>query len=246
MSAKNRRILFGIFGITAILSGLLLVWIFFAKDPVIEAFSNREELVKFVQRQGIFGPIFYILLQIFQTIIAPIPGNIVGAVGGFLFGTWGILWTTIGSTTGALIVFCLARKYGRELVLKLVKQKDLGRFDKIPEDRAGFVFFLFFLIPGLPDDVISYAAGLSKVPISKLVVLWAVGRLPAVVVTNYIGMGVEEGDLGRVAILLGASAVIVAVIALENKKIIKFFEKKTKREKSKSPKKSGSREKKKG
>lgn len=185
---------------------------------------NSEAIVNFVNSAGPFGPLAYILVQILQTIIAPIPGNVVGAVGGFLFGFWGILWTTIGSAIGVFIVFYLAKKYGRKLVLKLTKKKDLGKFDKIPEERAGTIFFMLFLIPGLPDDIISYAAGLSKISIPKLLVLWVVGRMPAVIVTNYIGMGIEEGKLVETGILLGVSALIVGIVAINNKKIVSFVE----------------------
>ncbi|MBR3180546.1 TVP38/TMEM64 family protein, partial [Candidatus Saccharibacteria bacterium] len=82
---------------------------------------NSETIIQFVQSAGPLGPLAYILVQILQTIIAPIPGNLVGTVGGFLFGVWGILWTTIGSAIGVLIVFILAKKYGRRIILKLLR-----------------------------------------------------------------------------------------------------------------------------
>ena len=186
---------------------------------------NSETIIQFVQSAGPLGPLAYILVQILQTIIAPIPGNLVGTVGGFLFGVWGILWTTIGSAIGVLIVFILAKKYGRRIILKLLRRKDLGKFDEVPEERAGLIFFLFFLIPGLPDDLISYAAGLSKVSIPKLMLLWIVGRMPAVVMTNFIGMGLEEGDYRKTIILIGVSGIIVVLVALKNKEIVSFVEK---------------------
>ncbi|MBQ3430539.1 TVP38/TMEM64 family protein [Candidatus Saccharibacteria bacterium] len=187
---------------------------------------NTDVIVSFVNSAGPLGPLAYIFVQILQTIIAPIPGNVVGAAGGFLFGIWGILWTTIGSTVGVFIVLLLTRKYGRKIVMKLTKKKSLGRFDKLEEDRAGTIFFLLFLIPGLPDDIVSYAAGLSKIPIPKLLVLWVIGRMPAVVMTNYIGMGIEEGALGKTAILLGISALVVGFVAIKSKEIIDYLTRK--------------------
>lgn len=51
--------------------------------PLISLLSNRDKLVASVQSFGPFAPLLYILLQITQTVVAPIPGQIVGSVGGF-------------------------------------------------------------------------------------------------------------------------------------------------------------------
>ena len=105
------------------------IWDIAAGGPLTQLFNNREELLKIVQDLGPLGPLAYIGLQILQTVIAPIPGNAVGAIGGLLFGWWGILWTTIGATIGAAFVFWISRRFGRKLVEKLVKKESLDKFD---------------------------------------------------------------------------------------------------------------------
>ena len=160
---------------------------------------------------GILGPLAYILLQIAQTVFAPIPGNVVGGVGGFIFGWWGILWTVIGSAIGFWIVFVISRRFGRPLVERIIKNENLEKFDFIVGKRAPVVLFVIFLIPGLPDDIVAYIAGLTEVKIKNLVVLAILGRLPSVIVTNYIGMGLGEGSVRMVGII---SAIVVLVLAL--------------------------------
>ena len=81
--------------------------------PLTRFLSNRDQVVLAVQSFGFFAPLIYVILQIVQTVAAPIPGQVVGSVGGFLFGPWGILWTLIGSLIGDYIVFRLARRFGR-------------------------------------------------------------------------------------------------------------------------------------
>ena len=79
---------------------LYLVLDIIFNGPLTRFLSNRDQVVLAVQSFGFFAPLIYVILQIVQTVAAPIPGQVVGSVGGFLFGPWGILWTLIGSLIG--------------------------------------------------------------------------------------------------------------------------------------------------
>lgn len=169
--------------------------------PLMTLLSNRDQLVATVESFGAFGPLLYILLQIAQTVAAPIPGQIVGSVGGFLFGTWGILWTLIGSLIGCWIVFLIARRFGRPLLEKIFKKSVIDKFDFIINAKgSAFIIFAVFLLPGFPDDVVCYIAGLTKLPISRLMLLVGIGRFPTIVLTNFLGAGISD-NIGLVAVI---------------------------------------------
>jgi len=56
-----------------------------------------------------------------QVIIAPIPGELTGILGGYLFGQWvGLLYSTIGLTVGSVAAFAIGRWLGARYVQKLV------------------------------------------------------------------------------------------------------------------------------
>lgn len=182
------------------------------EGPLTSLLMNRDQLVASVQSWGIFAPLLYILLQIAQTVAAPIPGQLVGSVGGFLFGPWGILWTLIGSLIGCWIVFKLARRFGRPLLEKIFKKSVIAKFDFILEAKsASFILFAIFLLPGFPDDVVCYIAGLTKVPIPKLMLLVGLGRLPTIIMTNYLGAGLSD-NLGLVAVTAVAGIAILSLV----------------------------------
>lgn len=190
-----------------------IIWDVASVGPLSSFFSDRDRMIKIVNDLGPLAPLAYIVLQITQTVVAPIPGNLVGGIGGYLFGWWGVLWTTVGATVGATLVFWISRKFGRKFVEKYVKKESLEKFDFILNSkRASWLLFLIFIIPGLPDDVVCYLAGLTKVPLKKLVLIFAVGRLPAVIGNNYIGMGLGNGEYGLVAILSVVAVLLLAVI----------------------------------
>ena len=207
------------------------IWDIATGGPLTTAFNNKEEVVAFVNSAGPLAPLLFILLQIFQTVAAPIPGNIAWGVGGFLFGWWGVLWTVIGSAIGCFIVFYLSRRFGRPLVEKLVDKESLDKFDFISGESAPIILFLIFLIPGLPDDVVCYIAGLTKVPIRQLMALVIIGRFPSIIVTNYIGAGLGEADMKPVIIAIVATVILLAIIAIKRNAIVDFLKKKSKSDK---------------
>ncbi len=212
----------------AILVGVLLVlgyviWDIAADGPITSFLGNRDTVVKAVQDMGVFGPLLYIVLQIAQIILAPIPGQVVGGVGGYLFGWWGILWSLIGGTLGYIIVILLARKFGRPLLEKFFKKDAIAKFDFALGDNASVILFLIFLLPGLPDDMVGYMAGLTNVPFGKLLLLITAGRLPSIVVMNYVGMGLGEENLAPVIIISVIVVLLLGLAIWKKDKIMQFL-----------------------
>ena len=207
-----------------LLSGYV-IWDILAGGPLTSLLSNHDRVVAFVERMGFFAPFIYILLQIAQIILAPIPGQVVGGVGGYLFGWWGILWTLIGSTIGYLIMILISRKFGRSLIEKIFKKSAMDKFDFIFGENAAIILFLVFLLPGLPDDMVGYMAGLTDVPIKSLIVLMTLGHIPTIIITNYIGMGLGESNLVPVAIVAVVVVLIFGVALWQKDRNIKLLKK---------------------
>lgn len=196
----------------AVLIGYL-AWDVIAKGPLMTLLTNRDKLVDAVNSWGPFAPLLYILLQVLQTVVAPIPGQIVGSIGGFLFGGWGILWTSIGTLIGCWIVFKIARHFGRPLLEKLFKKSAIDKFDFIINAKsASLILFAIFLLPGFPDDVICYIAGLTRLSIKRLMTIVILGRFPVIVFTNYIGA--EVGTNITMVLLVALAGVIVLGIGV--------------------------------
>ena len=170
--------------------------------------ADRERVSEAITSAGIWAPIIYILLQIAQTVLAPIPGGVVGLVGGFLFGWWGIIWTIIGSTIGYWIVLWLS----------------MNKFDYLANDRGPLVFFLIFLIPGLPDDIVMYIAGLSQISLRKLLVMATVGRIPSMIGTNMIGHSVGNSDITATIVITTVCVLILVIVAMKRDAIMTWLD----------------------
>jgi uncharacterized membrane protein YdjX (TVP38/TMEM64 family) len=150
--------------------------------------SDPDRLRAVVTGWGLGGPLALIGLQVTQVLLAPIPGQALGLVGGYLYGPWlGTLTNMTGTLIGSGLAMWLARHFGRPLVQRFVSAEWLDRLDGLAARRGPAIFFLIFLFPFLPDDAACFVAGLSPLPLGELLLLAAVGRLPGVFIPNWLG-----------------------------------------------------------
>jgi len=153
-----------------------------------ELFRNRAALQMWVASFGVWAPLVSIALNVAQVIAAPIPGQVLGLVNGYLFGVWlGTLYSLIGVMLGTGVVLILTRRWGRPFVARLVARTQLARLDRLIARRGALFFFLVFLLPFLPDDLTCFAVGLTDLPLGRMLVLIALGRLPGLVVASWVG-----------------------------------------------------------
>lgn len=192
---------------------LVVLGAFFLLQQYAPFLFDAGEARAFVDSFGVLAPLVLIALQALQVVFAPVPGQVLAVVAGYLFGPWwGTLFNMIGITIGSTAAFWLARRYGRAYVESIVAADALERFDNIGDRPAMATLFVLFLIPGLPDDVLCFAGGLTKIPLRRLVAIAVVGRTPAFFLVNVIGGLVGTGALVE-ATLLTLAFLFVSALA---------------------------------
>jgi uncharacterized membrane protein YdjX (TVP38/TMEM64 family) len=169
--------------------------------------TDPERLRAVLSGFGPFAPLAFVVLQAAQVLVAPIPGPALALAAGYLFG-WqlGTLYSMIGVTIGSALAITIARRFGRPAVERFVAPHALARFDDFLDARGQIGLFVVFLFPGFPDDVLCFIAGLTDVPVRRLVLLVAVARTPAFLVVAVAGE--------RAATDLVGASVILAVLTL--------------------------------
>lgn len=220
-SRDSRRLWPIVIGVVAV--AVAIAALLYFGQPLLPLFSDPETARRTIGGLGFWAPFAFMLMQVAQVIIAPLPGQISGLIGGFLFGPWlGLLYTLVGSFIGFWIVFALARKLGRPFVERFVKTDTLERFDALLTRRGPFVLFLIYLLPAFPDDVISFVAGLTRIPIRTLLLVSVVGRLPGYLVLSFAGDGLTGENMNP--IVVGAAVVLaLAVVAVWQRRWIHDF-----------------------
>jgi len=133
----------------AVIIILLVIFFLVAKDS-FGVLSDREQFQEFIKSFGVFAPLAIILVIIAEVIIAPIPGFVPIISAGFIFGTIaGSIYTLIGNVIGSIIVFSLARKYGKYLILRLVEETRLDKYEQAVRRRENILLAIFY--PGFSN-----------------------------------------------------------------------------------------------
>ena len=127
--------------------------------------SNPQQFREYLLSFGPWSAVVFMLFQVIQVVIAVIPGEPVQLAGGYIFGTFlGTVYSTIGITTGYIIVFFAVKLFGYPLVKRFVPEKEFEKFSiLINSPKLEATIFLLFLIPGIPKDILVYVAGLTPI-----------------------------------------------------------------------------------
>jgi uncharacterized membrane protein YdjX (TVP38/TMEM64 family) len=160
---------------------------------------------------GRYAPVAFVVLQTLQVIVAPIPGQVLGGVAGYLFGApLGVTYSMIGVTTGSAAVFVLSRRFGRPYVERVIDPDRLAQWDAFFERSGTVGLFGLFLLPTFPDDLLCAVAGLADVRLRTFLVLVVVGRTPSFLIAAYVGTRVADGAVVAAVTVAGVLIVLSA------------------------------------
>lgn len=207
---KRHRLRWVILALLGIGVAFGLVWLF--TRQTLGLFQSRESLEAFLEAQGGRAPLALMTLQFLQVVLAPIPGHLLSVVSGMAFGLWrGTLYTVVGVATGCAVVLLISRWLGRPAVERWAPRQALNRIDDWAARRGPLFFFLFFLVPFLPDDLACFAVGISSLPLVPMFLLIAVARLPGHFASAWLGATATGLPLVGWLIIIGAAILLLAL-----------------------------------
>lgn len=158
-------------------------------------------------------------VQFLQVVVAPIPGQFTGMVGGFVFGFWrGIALNVAGNAIGSLTAMLLTRVFGERVMRPFVPLRIQDKFDATMHRGGLSNFFMLYLLPGTPKDAICFMAGLTRFPVWKLMLANTLGRLPGLVVLTFTGAAMD-GNLLAVKLVFGAGLFLALLAWLFDEEI---------------------------
>lgn len=179
------------------LAGLGLWW--FAPSVLVDArmLLDREALEALVARAGIWGPLLIIGLVAVAVVASPIPSAPIALAAGAAYGhVWGTIQVVIGAELGALIAFGLARVLGHDVLRRVFGTSvDAGLLGS--QNALTGTVFASRLMPFVSFDIISYAAGLSRLHAWRFALATLAGIVPASFALAHFGVEAVSGDFGR-------------------------------------------------
>ncbi|MDP9315725.1 MAG: TVP38/TMEM64 family protein [Chloroflexota bacterium] len=162
----------------------------------------------FILSFGAWAPIVSALLMILQALAAPLPAFVIGFANGLAFGAfWGGMLSLVSATAAAALSFGLARALGRTAVQGLVGKAGLESADRWFARHGVYAVLVARLVPLVSFDVISYAAGLTKMGFWGFLGATVLGMAPATFLYSYLG---EQAPQYVWVLLVAFGVVIVA------------------------------------
>ncbi|MEI2663569.1 TVP38/TMEM64 family protein [Rossellomorea sp. LJF3] len=155
----------------------------------IKNWFTLENMMDLIQQYRSFGPIPGILLPLLEAFLPFLPLVVFVTANANAFGLWwGFLFSWIGATLGALIVFLLVRRYGEARVFRFLrKNKQVNRLTKWV-DRHGFgPLFILLCFPFTPSAVVNVVAGLSSISIAQYMLAVITGKMVMIFTISFIG-----------------------------------------------------------
>lgn len=168
------KIIFKIF--TIILTLITISFIAYAFN--LGLFKDENILINYIKKSSILAPVIFIVLQLLQVIIPILPGGLSSFVGVILFGPFlGFIYNYVSLSIGSCIAFYLSKKYGIKLIKKLFKEQTITKYTKYLENNNfKKIFLISIILPGFPDDLLCYIAGISNMKFKTFLTIIIIGK----------------------------------------------------------------------
>ena len=200
--------------------------------PAVFDFLNgpvREAVTQVYNAVGYVGVALWVAIE---SVIIPIPSELVLPFAGFLVGDgqslepltrqpWSLVLVTlagtIGATIGALVAYAIGAWGGRPIIERWgrwlgITPADLDRTESFFERRGALAAFFGRMIP-VVRSLVSFAAGIARMPVGPFVLFTFLGSLPFTFVLVFAGMqlGANWEEIG--ALLKRFEYAVLAVLA---------------------------------
>jgi len=187
---------------------------------VYRLYQDQEAFKKVISSYGAYAPVAFILLQVLQVVVAPIPGGAIEFLGGVLFGVkGGLIYSMIGLILGSWLAFSLARIFEKVAVEKFVSEETRKKFDYLVEHEGVILSFILFLLPGFPKDALCYILGLTPMHLGIFLVISTIGRIPGTLMATLQGAKAFEHQYYTFGILMGVSGLVILVFYIYHEEI---------------------------
>lgn len=163
---------------------------------VVAAFQYGAELDALAMRQwlidlGPVAPLAYIGIYTLQVVVGPVPGLPIGAAAGFVFGLVpAVVYGLVGLSLGIGIAMVAGRTWGLRLLGRIAGPETIAKWEQMRLINSPLTWLLIFLGPS--PDLILFVAGMSRIPLPRLLLVGLVGRSPAMFGATFLGAGVLD------------------------------------------------------
>ncbi|MBF1209325.1 MAG: TVP38/TMEM64 family protein [Gemella morbillorum] len=168
----------------------------------------------FIEQFGDYAPIIFLLLASILPILLFPPG-IFSVIGGLLFGfKLGAVLTIIASIIYTNIMFLISRYFARNKIENfLEKRLTLKQFNRIfglNDNKLATFLIICRLIPILPNSIVSYSYGLTRISFKHYFMANLIGLIPGRLI--WLNFGSKLNNIWSLEFLMAAILILAFVI----------------------------------
>jgi uncharacterized membrane protein YdjX (TVP38/TMEM64 family) len=90
---------------------------------------------------------------------------------------------------------------------------------KLNSGKGLMAVLLIYLIPGVPKDLVAYAAGVSEMRYRSYILISTIGRSPGMIGSLLLGYFFSKGNYAAIAVLAVITVVILAVCLIKRREL---------------------------
>lgn len=189
-----------------------------------ESFADDLVTYLYAHRSVSFWIICF--LQIAQVVICVLPGQPIQFASSYLFGIpMALVVSLVGAAIGTLVSFYAADFLGRDAMHIIFGEDKISYYrNKLNSSKGILLVFLIYLIPGIPKDLTSYAAGISEMRFRPFLAASMLGRTPNMFGSILFGYFYRERNYIALIILAVLVGAVLLLCFLKRKEIMDFID----------------------
>lgn len=178
-----------------------------------------ERLIEIIRSTEEWGMVVFVLIQILQVVILPLPAVVCYVPGSNI---WGPLTATLlasaGVLAGSLIAYAIGRFLGKRAAEWIAGKEAVDKYASYIGNRGKVIFLLMQILPFFPDDILCVVAGLTAMSFPFFLAAMVLVRPAIIALYCYLGTGTIIPFSGwgiPVWIAIFAVCVVLAVLSLK-------------------------------
>lgn len=188
---------------------------------LITSQQARDAFVEWVRSHGVWGMLVFLALEIFQIVVAVVPGEPVQIMAGALYGpVGGLALCMVGILIGSTLIYFIVRALGA----KAVDPAALHRFRILQDEkRARSALYLLFFLPGMPKDLLTYLGPFLPLKPGEFLFICTLARFPSLLASTVAGDSLFEGNIVLPLVLLAVTGGLGLVCIRNEQRIVDWL-----------------------
>jgi len=147
-------------------------------------------LVKIIGDTGAWGMVVYVLIQVLQVVILPLPAVVCYVPGAIIWGApMATLLASVGVIIGSVISYFIGRIWGKKAVIWIAGKETTEKYSAYFGKRGKGIFVIMQILPFFPDDILCMIAGLTSMNFVYFLVVMCTVRPAIISVYCFLGSG---------------------------------------------------------